>query len=1842
MRMQGVVRLWGILAGVTFLVTAGAVAEGAVYEWDGNGANPPTGTFSVGANWDPTGVPGTGDEAHFPLNKSYGVYFNSNAKVGTMSIIDGLVSFAPSSVPSAWTCEAGTLWIGGARLTVGNMGLSAGSLRVEGPAGDASGAELVINSTGNLTSISTQIGSEDGVSSALVQGGTWTNSTYMFVRGGIPDNEIASTVTVGAGGYLENQGPVYIGGSVGLSGLVRVDGAGSRMLAASLGIGSVDYGFGSLVIANGGQFIVASDGYVGVTESGVGDENGGGTVVVDGAGSTYKGRKLTLGGPGDARLSIVNGGTVELSGTLTANRPWIAEKRTILSLSDGLVSADSVVLGQLSQEYVVLTVGQGMAFRVNHMPDFGDRTFRRLEVGHSGGTPAEYKSVQMTHDWGLSEDLVVGLDAQGKMVIGGGGSVSGNYGRIGQEVGSNGDLTVTTGATWTNSNHVYVGQKGTGKLFIQSGGTVSDIYGYIGYANGSQGDVTVSGLNSHWNNSSHLYIGELGSGVLSINESGIVSDVFGYVGHTGGASGAVTLDGIGSTWNNTYVFIGDHPASPGGEGAVTIDNGATLNASVGVEVGVDGQLHLNGGTLATGDLRFYGNGVFDSRAGAELFVNYLVWSGSGSGTLQLGGCTVYTGHRGGQSQITVGAGQQLQAGGPLEVGYDGNAVLTVSDGGDLVHGYNGYGYIGSRSQGHGTVNVQGKDSTWVSNGSLEVGRNGTLNIEGDGSATINDMLLVNGNVNLSGGQLKAWRMKIRQPEGNETATDLLNITGGTFTAGSVEGSLVNNGATVAVGYNGGMSVTGDMTTNSGTTKIRIGGKSRYSQHDVLRIDGKATWGGTLEIALTNGFVPAAGDVFDILDFDRTRQSHWFEELNLPVLPNGLKWDVKDLYITGTVKIGSGVILAWGRDSVGQLNVGNGADISAVAAGSTFGLALHGGGKIMQWGFNPYGTPPTGSGFVAISAGGYHGTALHQDGHIECWGSNFNGESSAPAGYDFAAIASGFNFNVAVRKNGSLAAWGLLPYGIAPPAGTNYKAAAVGYGFAVALRKDGSLLAWGGNSNGELNVPAGNDFIAVGAGSYHGIALRSNGTAAAWGSAAYGLQSDIPAGVFTEIAAGATHNLARKSDGTVVAWGSNTYGELNVPPSNDIVTIGAGDNFSLAVAGQRPMPRILSPKAGGIVTAGAPYEIKWDSWQKVEDMLVYYRVESSGRFNSVVPQNHGNTGSYEWEVPQVVTDNCTLMIRSARDPGLTATVGPLRIRMPIYVSKEAGGWNDGTSWFDAFTSLQDAIAAASEGDSIWVAGSSSPYLPDDGAGITPRDINATFNIKGLRVYGGFPETGGTWQERNPGDWETILSGDLLGDDSTDFSEHQGNSSHVITCRDATEPTVLDGFNIRGGYSPNSGAGLLCISSNLDVSNCVFYLNLSEDSGAGAHVLHGKVSFSNCVFDRNHANNAGGGLNLNTTETTVEGCFFGYGYGKWAAGGIYVIQCSPTISGCTFRENWSDHWGGALHNTQANSRPVISDCLFRNNRAPNGGAVYNRVNSGPTFRRCVFTGNQATTSVGGAMYSTTANPTMENCRFYGNSAGDDCGGVFLVSDSVGTFRNCVFGANTSPDKAGAIYARTRSTATVTGCSFSGNRGGYGGAMYAWELSSLVVTDCIMWGNSATVVGPQIRVDNQSSVQMAYSDIEGGLVGLNDGSSSVSAGAGNIAGNPLFADADGADNVPGTADDDLHIVPGSPCINAGDPSYAVSAGETDLDGANRVVGGRIDMGADEFLYVGDVNADGVVDTKDLQAVSDCWSAMSCTSLECVQAAGCESVDINGDGRINMADFAAMSVNWLGDGTQ
>lgn len=130
----------------------------------------------------------------------------------------------------------------------------------------------------------------------------------------------------------------------------------------------------------------------------------------------------------------------------------------------------------------------------------------------------------------------------------------------------------------------------------------------------------------------------------------------------------------------------------------------------------------------------------------------------------------------------------------------------------------------------------------------------------------------------------------------------------------------------------------------------------------------------------------------------------------------------------------------------------------------------------------------------------------------------------------------------------------------------------------------------------------------------------------------------------------------------------------------------------------------------------------------------------------------------------------------------------------YVDIDATGNGSGGSWANAFVSLQDALAKAANGDTIWLA--EGVYYPDTGSGQTNNSQNARFAIPaGVKLYGGFdPGVGAdAFAERDAAQYPTVLSGDIDGNDTTtkgvvmDASGIKGaNSRHVVMLSSQATP------------------------------------------------------------------------------------------------------------------------------------------------------------------------------------------------------------------------------------------------------------------------------------------------------------------------------------------------------------------------------------------------------------------------------------------------------------------------
>jgi hypothetical protein len=484
---------------------------------------------------------------------------------------------------------------------------------------------------------------------------------------------------------------------------------------------------------------------------------------------------------------------------------------------------------------------------------------------------------------------------------------------------------------------------------------------------------------------------------------------------------------------------------------------------------------------------------------------------------------------------------------------------------------------------------------------------------------------------------------------------------------------------------------------------------------------------------------------------------------------------------------------------------------------------------------------------------------------------------------------------------------------------------------------------------------------------------------------------------------------------------------------------------------------------------------------------------------------------------------------------------------LFVDTNASGTDDGTSWENAFRHLQDAITVAADArwavDEIRVAGGS--YKPDKGAGITPGDRRATFQLindvalKG--GYAGFGETNPDTQDIEL--YETILSGDLNGNDVdvNDLSDllddpsRAENSYHVVTGSGTDVTAVLDGFTITDGYAN---------------SNWPYH----QQYGGGMYNFKGNPTVRNCTFRENRAH-TGGGMGNDKSSPIIINCSFIRNSSAWA-GGMSNLSSSPTLTKCTFSGNFRK----AMENNR--SCTELDNCAFIEN---NGRGMANN-DSNLTLNNCTFIGN-----ISGGMSNFRGKLRLSNCIFKGNSGGK--GGGYYSLGSCSTLYNCIFAGNSARYYGGGLYVQAiheynwmdmsgEWDLTLINCTFTGNSAVNGNAMASdslWQEApgNIQIANCIFWNG-----GDEISNRDNSTFEVTYCDVWGGFPG-----------EGNIDADPCFVEPDCWDANELWVDGDYHLLPGSPCIDTGAPNYVAEPNETDLDGKPRVIGCRVDMGAYEY---------------------------------------------------------------------
>jgi hypothetical protein len=262
-----------------------------------------------------------------------------------------------------------------------------------------------------------------------------------------------------------------------------------------------------------------------------------------------------------------------------------------------------------------------------------------------------------------------------------------------------------------------------------------------------------------------------------------------------------------------------------------------------------------------------------------------------------------------------------------------------------------------------------------------------------------------------------------------------------------------------------------------------------------------------------------------------------------------------------------------------------------------------------------------------------------------------------------------------------------------------------------------------------------------------------------------------------------------------------------------------------------------------------------------------------------------------------------------------------------------GANNGTSWADAFTDLQTAMAASGACTAqVWVA--DGVYLPTATDG--PR--TASFVLRnGLSLYGGFDGGETALPQRDPAVHLSVLSGDIgLPLVDTDNSYHVLRGSPRGGGTDHT--ARLDGFVITDGHANGSsvdgfGGGIYINNGSPAIVRCTFVANYALQGGAAAMFGKSDPDLVACSFlgnDAVSAGVAGGALLIQSGSPSLVSCVFSNNTATVGSGGAAAIENGDvSIVNCTFSRNGAatapPGGGGGLYIANASSGS-ISNCIF----------------------------------------------------------------------------------------------------------------------------------------------------------------------------------------------------------------------------------------------------------------------------------------------------------------------------
>ena len=456
-------------------------------------------------------------------------------------------------------------------------------------------------------------------------------------------------------------------------------------------------------------------------------------------------------------------------------------------------------------------------------------------------------------------------------------------------------------------------------------------------------------------------------------------------------------------------------------------------------------------------------------------------------------------------------------------------------------------------------------------------------------------------------------------------------------------------------------------------------------------------------------------------------------------------------------------------------------------------------------------------------------------------------------------------------------------------------------------------------------------------------------------------------------------------------------------------------------------------------------------------------------------------------------------------------------------------------------------------------------------------------------------------------------DFLGRAITVRSE-KGFENCIIDCQ-ASDNDPHRGFHFQNSEEPNSiivgltiinayadhGGGIYCDGSSPTLINCYLRKNSAQIWGGAVYSQNGKPSLINCNFRINSAN-WGGAIAFRYCDNNpiLVNCELSYNSAK-LGGAIYNDHSNTIVSDSNFISNSARYGGGMYNFTEAPNpsfrHPKITNCSFSNNAASSYGGGICNFESSPIVNNCEFSGNSAR-HYGGVMYNNeTSSPKLDNCTLSINTANYG-GAIYCLKPSRTSLAKCTVTGNSAKFNGGGLLG---CHGPVQNCTITNNTAEIGAGLLECYGP---ITNCIIFGNSATLFGGALYSCNGPIISCTITDNSAGAVDRcsgaivnciiwnNDPCNSSADSILSFSSVPLYSCVQGGSDGIGcfntdprfvdSKNGDYHLLPNSPCKDAGNLYYCMNIPSTDRDGATRLANGQIDMGCYEIGSMPDSDGD------------------------------------------------------------